>query len=65
MAGWIRKKPRVSLERNPAKGYQPSWAVDLRSDGRDLMGGKERGAAAEVGEGHGGAAIAGDGNSPE
>jgi hypothetical protein len=41
-AGWIRKKPRVSLERKPAKGYQPSWAVDLKSDGGEMMGGRER-----------------------
>jgi hypothetical protein len=33
-------------------------AVDLRSDGRDLMGGGERGAAAEVEGGDGGATIA-------
>jgi hypothetical protein len=63
-AGWICKKPRSCLAKIPTKGYGRSWAVDLTSDGRDLMGGGDRGAAAGGEEGRGGAAIAAAWSSP-
>jgi hypothetical protein len=47
------------LRKRPTKGYGRSWAVDFRSDGKDLMRGEERGAAARVRGGGGGAATGG------
>lgn len=35
MAGIIKRKPRVSLEKQPTKEYQLNWMVDMEMDGSD------------------------------
>ena len=41
-AGSITRKQEGSLAKPPAKGYQPTWAVDQGTDGLEQMGGREK-----------------------
>ena len=44
--GSIKQNLGVSLAKGPTKGYRSSWAVDQAMDGREKMGGREKGVLA-------------------